>query len=298
MAISKKKLSLRGLRTFCVAGRHQSFRIAAEELFVSASAVSHQIKALEQELQQVLFDRKLQAMELTEAGAALYAEINPLIRQIETVTERFASRFGRRALRVSVQPFFASEMFVPRLPGFTAEHPKIDIHVDTSDETSEKYATDFDVSIRLFRTAPPNLMSDRLFSLRLVPAASPPFREKWRAALAAPNVELPLIVHSSRPNAWKEWAESAGFEAPNPSSIVKLNSMIAVARAAERGLGAALVPVPLSDAWFASGSLVKLYPHEFVARDGYYFVYRKGGETSSDIQALRSWILQTFASDA
>ncbi len=113
MAISKKQLSLRGLRTFCVAGRHQSFRIAAEELFVSTSAVSHQIKALEQELQQVLFDRKAQTMELTEAGEALYAEISPLIRQIEAVTERFSARFGRRALRVSVQPFFASEMFVP-----------------------------------------------------------------------------------------------------------------------------------------------------------------------------------------
>jgi DNA-binding transcriptional LysR family regulator len=197
MAISKKQLSLRGLRTFCVAGRHQSFRIAAEELFVSASAVSHLIKALEQELQQVLFDRKSQAMELTEAGEALYAEISPLIRQIE------ASR----------------------------------------------------------------------------------------------NAELPLIVHSSRPNAWKEWAESAGCEAPNPSSIVKLNSMIAVARAAERGLGAALVPVPLSDAWFESGSLVRLYSHEFVARDGYYFVYRKTDESRSDIQALRRWILQMFASE-
>jgi LysR family glycine cleavage system transcriptional activator len=297
MGSGKRQLSLRGLRTFCVAGRHQSFRIAAEELFVSASAVSHQIKALEQELQLVLFNRKAQTVELTEAGATLYGEISPLIRQLENIAEQFSSRFGRRTLRVSVQPFFASEMFVPRLPEFTAEHPKIDIHVDTSDETAEKYATDFDVSIRLFRTAPPNLLSDRLFSLRLIPAASPEFRTKWQSAIERENAELPLIVHSSRPNAWKEWAASAGCEPPNPSSIVKLNSMIAVARAAERGLGAALVPLPLSEAWFQSGSLVKLFEHEFVARDGYYFVYRKGDEVLPDIQALRAWILQTFASN-
>lgn len=101
-----------------------------------------------------------------------------------------------------------------------------------------------------------------------------------------------------RPFGWNEWAESAGREAPKPSTVVKLNSMIAVARAAERGLGAALVPLPLSDAWFQSGSLVRLFDHELVARDGYYFVYRKEDETRTDIRALREWMLQTFAVDA
>jgi LysR family glycine cleavage system transcriptional activator len=70
--------------------------------------------------------------------------------------------------------------------------------------------------------------------------------------------------------------------------------MIAVARAAERGLGAALVPVPLSDAWFQSGSLVRLFDRELVVQDGYYFVYRDEDEEREDIRALRQWILQTF----
>jgi LysR family glycine cleavage system transcriptional activator len=297
MAIGQRQLSLRSLRTFCVAGRHRSFRIAAEELFVSASAVSHQIRSLEQELKLALFVRKAQSLELTEAGATLYAEIDPLIRRIDAITRNFSSRLRGQSLRISVQPFFASEMFVPRLPDFTASNPKIDIHVDTSDETAEKYASNFDVSVRLFRSAPPNLCSDRLFPLRLVPAVSPAFRDRWRKTVDAPGGEIPLIVHSSRPNAWKEWALSAGFDPLRPSSLVRLDSMIAVARAAERGLGAALVPLPLSDAWFASGSLVRLFEHELVARDGYYFVYRNEDASRSDIQALRQWILQTFASE-
>jgi LysR family glycine cleavage system transcriptional activator len=294
MSFAGKRLSLRSLRTFCVAGRHLSFRVAAEELFVSASAISHQIKGLEQELQTSLFLRRPQALEFTDAGAALYAEIEPLIRQIDVATQRFSSRFRRQSLRISVQPFFASEMFVPRLPEFTAQHSGIDIHVDTSDETYEKYAADFDVSIRLFRTAPANLLADRLFSLRLVPAASPEFCERWRPLEHASPHGLPLIVHATRPNAWKEWAQSAGCEPLRPSSILKLNSMIAVARAAERGLGAALVPLPLGDAWFQSGSLVTLFEHELVTRDGYYFVYRKEDENREDIRSLRQWILQTF----
>jgi LysR family glycine cleavage system transcriptional activator len=294
MSFAGRRLSLRSLRTFCVAGRHRSFRAAAQELFVSASAISHQIKALEQELQTSLFLRRPQSLEFTDAGAALYAEIEPLIRQIDVVTQRLSSRFRRRSLRISVQPFFASEMFVPRLPEFTAEHSGIDIHVDTSDETYEKYAADFDVSIRLFRTAPAKLCSDRLFSLRLVAAASPGFCDRWRPREYHALDGLPLIVHATRPDAWRQWADSAGLGMPRPSSVLKLNSMIAVARAAERGLGAALVPVPLSDAWFQSGSLVRLFDHELVVRDGYYFVYREEDEGRDDIRSLRRWILQTF----
>jgi LysR family glycine cleavage system transcriptional activator len=297
MAIGQRRLSLRGLRTFCLAARHLSFRVAAEELYVSASAVSHQIRALEQELQLALFVRRAQSLELTEAGATLYAEIDPPIRQIDAVTRNFSSRLRGQSLRISVQPFFASEMFVPRLPEFTAKHPRIDIHVDTSDEAAEKYAVDFDVSVRLFRSAPPNLLSDRLFSLRLVPAASPAFCEVWRDAIENGSRDIPLIVHASRPFAWKEWAKAAGREPPRPSTVVKLNSMIAVARAAERGLGAALVPLPLGDAWFHSGSLVRLFDQELIARDGYYLVFRKEDETRADICALRQWILQTFATD-
>jgi LysR family transcriptional regulator, glycine cleavage system transcriptional activator len=295
MTFAGKRLSLRGLRTFCVAGRHRSFRIAAEELFVSASAVSHQIKGLEQELQSSLFLRKAQSLEFTDAGASLHAEIDPLIRQIDVATQRLASRLRRRSLRISVQPFFASEMFVPRLPEFTTAHSEIDIHVDTSNEAYEKYAADFDVSIRLFGKAPANLLSDRLFSLRLVPAASPEFCEKWRAVGDRMLQGLPLIVHATRPHAWQEWAEAAGCGPVVPSSVLRLNSMIAVARAAERGLGAALVPVPLADAWFQSGSLVRLFDHEIVVSDGYYFVYRKEDEARDEIRNLRTWILQTFA---
>lgn len=294
MSFAGKRLSLRGLRTFCVAGRHRSFRVAAEELFVSASAISHQIKVLEQELQTSLFLRKPQSLEFTDAGAALYAEIGPLIRQIDLATQRLSSRFRRQSLRISVQPFFASEMFVPRLPEFTTRHPDINIHVDTSDESYEKYAADFDVSIRLFRNAPANLLSDRLFPLRLVPAASPEFCERWNLLEQQSLQGVPLIVHATRQNAWKEWAESAGCGPLRPPSVLKLNSMIAVARAAERGLGAALVPVPLSDAWFQSGSLMRLVDHELVGGDAYYVVHREEDETREDVRALRHWILQTF----
>lgn len=294
MYTGSKKLSLRGLRMFCVAGRHSSFSQAAGELFVSASAISHQIRNLERELQTDLFVRRSQSIQLTDAGALLFEEIDPLIRRIDAAAGKLASRFSRRELSISVQPFFASEMFVPRLPDFTAEHPDIDIHVETSDEAPHKLAGDCDVSIRLFRSAPSGFLSERLFSLRLVPAASPGFRERWLAGDGEPR-DFPLIVHASRPGAWRDWAEVAGRTMHRARNVVRLNSMIAVARAAERGLGAALVPLPLSEAWFESGSLVRLFDCELALPDAYYFAYRKEDNHRDDVQALRRWTFQTFA---
>lgn len=295
MKITNRQLSLRGLRTFCVAARHQSFRLAAEELFVTASAVSHQIKSLEDEVAVTLFDRNSRGLELTEPGQALFDQVDPLIRQLDEVTATFGSRVTRHTLRISVQPFFASEMFVPRLAEFTALHPDIDIDIDTSDESVEKPSSSADVSIRLFRSAPPDLWSDPLFPLRLVPACSKQFRKQVLGSGRTPSKPFPIVVHANRLDDWKTWSEASGIEIPDPSNIVRLNSMIAVVRAAEKGLGAAPVPMPLSEARFKSGRLVRLYEQEIVTPDRYYLVYAEEKRNKEAVQALREWVLDTFA---
>ena len=105
---------------------------------------------------------------------------------------------------------------------------------------------------------------------------------------------VPLLVHGNRPKAWRQWQQSTGVQVQQDASIIQLDSMIAIARAAERGLGAALVPVQLCDAWFESGSLVPLSDHELVTRDAYYFVCRAGDANNETIQTLRNWVLQKF----
>ena len=151
---SKLNASLRGLRTFCIAARYESFRVAAPELFITSSAVSHQIKSLEEELGVKLFERGGRELKLTEIGAAMFAEINPLIEKLDVIVGNYREGGMRKSIRMSVQPFFASEYFIPRLSDFSAEHPDIDIQVETSDESSEKHPADADVSIRLFKSPP------------------------------------------------------------------------------------------------------------------------------------------------
>ncbi|HSM31485.1 MAG TPA: LysR substrate-binding domain-containing protein [Woeseiaceae bacterium] len=289
-----RNISLRGLRAFCFAAEHESFRDAAEKLFITASAVSHQIKNLEDELGQKLFDRTSRSLTLTEAGLSLLQDIKPLITRLDEVAARHRVSTARGTLSISVQPFFASELFIPKLPEFTRDHPDIDIKVDTSDESAEKHPATADVSIRVFRSAPAGYASDRLFPLRLIPAASPELRKKIVVDETSISGDVPLLVHDSRPSAWRQWSQSSGMEVPRDASIIRLDSMIAIARAAERGLGAALVPVQLSDAWFESGSLVPLSDHELPTRDAYYFVCRVEDADNETIQTLRRWVLQNF----
>ncbi len=289
-----RNLSLRGLRTFCIAAEQESFRKAADKLFITASAVSHQIRNLEDELGQKLFARTSRSLVLTEAGHSLLDDIRPLIMRLDEVAARHRVFATRSTLSISVQPFFASEVFIPRLPEFTRTHPDIDIRVDTSDESAEKHPATADVSIRVFRAAPAGYSSDRLFPLRLIPAASPQLRKKMVVTDTSISGDVPLLVHDSRPGAWRQWSRSSGVEVPRGASIIRLDSMIAIARAAERGLGAALVPVQLSDAWFESGSLVPLSDHELLTRDAYYFVCRNDDTDNETIQTLRHWVLQNF----
>ena len=287
-------ISLRGLRTFCVAARLESFRAAGEELFITASAVSHQIKALEEELGQRLFDRNSRELRLTEMGKSLFEEISPLIDQLDAVAASYKAGVARTSIRVSVQPFFASEYFVPRLSEFTAKHPEIDIQVASSDETPEKHPVDADLSVRLFKKPPADMPSDLLFPLRMVPAGSREFKKSLKVRNGKIISDFPLIVHETRPKAWMHWAKSSGIALPEDSKVTRLDTMIAVVRAAERGIGAALVPVPLAEQWFRQKTIVRLFDDELVEDVSYFLTCRADRADESGVQLLRDWILKTF----
>jgi LysR family glycine cleavage system transcriptional activator len=292
------RTSLRGLRTFCVAARYGSFRAAGDALFITASAVSHQIKNLEEELGVALFERTARDLGLTEAGESLYREVSPLIDQLDAAVARYKEGAVRATIRISVQPFFASEYFVPRLSEFTARHPEIDIQVGTSDESAEKHPTDADLSIRLFRSPPANLPSDLLFPLRMVAAGSPDFKQGLKVKKKKIVSDFPIIVHETHPKAWAQWSEASGIELPETTKVTRLDSMIAVVRAVERGIGAALVPVPIADLWFKQGSIVRLFRQALVADSSYYLVSSEDRLADPAVAGLRNWIVENFTGDS
>ena len=121
------------------------------------------------------------------------------------------------------------------------------------------------------------------------------FKKQMTVKKKAIVSEFPMIVHESRPKAWTEWATGTGITLPENSKLVRLDSMIAVVRAAQRGIGAALVPVPIGDLWFKEGSIVPLFKGKFTANVSYYLCCKQESAKDDGVSILRDWILRNFA---
>lgn len=294
MTNTNRYISLREWRSFCAAARHLSFRDAAEELFVTASAVSHQVKNLETDLGQKLFERGTREIALTRAGELLFAELQPVMDELAVITRRFRVAAPKTTLKIFVQAFFASELFVPRLPGFQSLHSNIELSVDTSNVHCDKHPQSADASIRILDAPPNGGLAAPLFPLRLVPAGTDAFYDGIRIRAGRIVSDFPIIIHDKRPGAWQQWEKSSGISLPRDVRTLTMDSMVAVARAAQRGLGAALVPT-FSESWFRDSSLVALFEHELETDHTYYFLSRDDATDDPNVLLLRDWVLQNFA---
>jgi LysR family glycine cleavage system transcriptional activator len=288
--------TLRSLRVFCVAARTRNFRLAADEFCLTPSAVSHQIRELEDLLGVPLFERRSRAVELTGAGRMLLEEVEPLLDALERSLTLIARR-SRRRLRVQVPPFFASELFLPRLASFCGEHPDIDIQLDSQGSVGPSHPPTIDVSIVLAETPPPNVKAEPLFPVRLTAVCA---REHApTVARLGPRVfdEFALIAHKAQSQSWAEWAAAAGLDTSAPRHLIELDSVQGVVRAAENGLGIALVPEPLCATWLESGALVRIFPVDMPARDTYFVVCRARDADRPEVAALMAWVVGEFRAD-
>jgi LysR family transcriptional regulator, glycine cleavage system transcriptional activator len=282
---------VKGLRAFCVAARHLSFKFAADELCLTPSAVSHQMKELETLLGMRLFERRTRALELTAAGHRLLDEVEPLLDGLDRALAQLARQDGRETLRVRAPALFANELLIPRLEEFCEAHPLIDVQLDTRDPRPVAHPPTADVSIVLADTPPAGVRSARLFSSPLGAVCAP--QHAGRVARLGREVfsALPLIVDRTRPSAWSLWAEEVGLERPEPRQVIGFDTMIAAVRAAERGVGIALVPVLLCQSWIRSGALVRVFAVELAMPEAYYLVSRPRDAERPPVQALTRWAL-------
>jgi LysR family glycine cleavage system transcriptional activator len=197
-------------------------------------------------------------------------------------------------------PFFASELVIPRLPGFVSAQRHLDLRIETRMLRHGEHVIDSDVSVLLCRQPPVGLSSYALLQTRLVAACAPELRKRLNGHSLddlASDPELTVIVQQSRPEAWTEWLAAAGAKPAASRKLIQLDTMDAVVAAAERGLGIALVPMPLVGARLERGSLVRLCQSFLETRDTYYLVHRVEDERRPEVRALRDWMLSEFTSD-
>jgi DNA-binding transcriptional LysR family regulator len=287
--------SLRALRVFTVAGRHLSFKQAAEELCISASAVSHQVRNLEDFLGIDLFVRKTRALEFTAAGARFFAFLDSMFSRLESEAHQLFVEYGRSMIRLCAPPFFASELLLPRLQSFHALMPDTDIRLTTQPSLMKSHPAEADLSILLGNGDWPDLVTYRLFARRLIVGCAPALAKNLDPSSLASLDGQTLIVHENRPDAWENWAGALGAPPPRAGKIIRFDSMSAVVQAAGQGLGVAIVSWPLSRNHFESGALVRAFPQEVTTNEHFYLAHRPGEHERLDIMNFIDWVIEQFS---
>jgi LysR family transcriptional regulator, glycine cleavage system transcriptional activator len=285
--------SLKFLKTFQVAAVRLSFKAAAEELFITPSAVSHQIKALEEQLGVALFERGPHSLTLTEAGTHYLQHMESVFSRLESVTEQLKVRYGRGVVRLHMPPFFATELLLPKLPSLLEAQPDTDIHINTAMVPLQPHPADADVSIVVNAAPESGLDCHKLFSQAFVPACAPAILMRSPINTVEDLNEHTLIVHEARRDGWERWAQSLGKHL-RPKKIVRFDTMYTAAQAAEHGVGVALVSSRLGNERFAQGTLVRLFDTELETGESYFLLLRREDADRPDIRALTQWLLNEF----
>jgi LysR family transcriptional regulator, glycine cleavage system transcriptional activator len=283
--------SLKFLKTFQVAAKLKSFKGAAEELFITPSAVSHQIKALEAHLGVALFERGVRTLTLTDAGKQYLEQVSDIFLKLESATEQVMARYGRNIIRLNVPPFFANALLLPRLATFTQAREETDIRIETTSPASKTHPPEADLSIVVGPGPWEGLTVHELFAQSFIAACSPEFLLENPIETHTDLNGKNLLLHEERRDAWERWASELKIDPIKPSRLVRLNTMSDVVLAAEQGVGVALVPTRLSSDRFAAGGLVRLFSEELTTNESYVLLHRPEDASREDLQELTQWIL-------
>jgi LysR family transcriptional regulator, glycine cleavage system transcriptional activator len=297
------------LRAFESAARHLSFTVAADELCVTQSAISRHVKNLEEHYRLKLFNRLTRALELTEAGARLFAVVEKSFDQIETVSNALSKTKAARSLVVSILPTLASNWLMPRLVKFTQMHQNVEVRLVTSIEPVAFDRDKVDVAIRVGnppsgrkRKGTPRIdlvmtdewrgvVAERLFADILIPVCRPDILKRAAPIAPADLLALPLIHTDSRPHAWEDWFHALGVSYPAAKRAYHFGHFFMSLGAAISGRGVALVPDLLAREELASGRLVTPVPEHAPSGGDYYLLYKKERAGDRAISAFRQWLL-------
>lgn len=287
---------LPALRAFAAAGRAESLRDAANALAVTPSAISHQVRVLEQWVGAPLFERGHRQVRLTPAGRALSERLNCAFEDITRALETARAAEARARLRVSALPLFTSVWLAPRLHRFEAAHPDLAIDIDSTNELVDFDRDAVDVAIRNVPTPTPGLTARKLLDLRGILLCSPSTGERLRVYSDLANETL--IHISTRPEAWSEWLAANNVAGLQPRSSLTFADVGPALEAAAQGRGVALSLDPLVRDAAVISRLVAPFGPSTVSAGTYFLVHRRADRARPALAAFADWIVCEMRADA
>ncbi|WP_018690825.1 transcriptional regulator GcvA [Algicola sagamiensis] len=289
--MSRRLPPLNALKAFEAAARHLSFTKAAEELFVTQAAISHQIKSLEEHLGLKLFMRRNRSLLLTEEGQSYFLDIKDIFSQINDATEKLLARGAKGAITISLPPSFAIMWLVPRLSEFSELHPEIDVRIKAVDLDEGSLTDDVDVAIYYGKGQWPSLRADKLHTEYLIPVCSPKLLNSTKPLRMLEDLSQHTLLHDGSRKDWKQWVKNYNLKNINVNQGPIFSHSSMVLQAAAHGQGIALGHSVLAKPEIESGRLVCPFNQVLVSKNAYYLVCQEGQSDLGKIVAFRDWMM-------
>lgn len=273
------------LRAFDAAGRHLSFTRAASALHVTPSTISHQIADLEAWLGVQLFVRSPRGLGLTAEGADLLDDVAGAFERLRAASARLRLRGQPVTVRVSANPFFASEVLIPLIPGFDAAFPGHVLHVHATEALEDPRDRSVDFCVRFGAVDEPGLERATLYEVAVAPV-----RGAGSTTEGAPRIDFPFRGAS----AWRQWAERSGSVLDPGPGVRQFNTFQAAMRAVAQDLGVGLGLLPVIQRWIDGGLLRRVEGLPAVGLGPIDLVHRPLAPSEATLRAVRDWLVAAF----
>jgi DNA-binding transcriptional LysR family regulator len=278
------------------AARHLSFTKAGEELHLTQSAVSRQIKELEDQLGVPLFQRRHRALALTEPGQQFYAAAAQVLSTMRSATERLRASSGRRQpVSVTTTASFAALWLIPRLAGFTRDHPGVDVRLTADTRVLDLERDGLDIAIRHGPAALAGANATRLFGEKVFPVCSPKLLKKMPLEKPA-DLRNHVLLQYDDPDVrhpwlhWKTWFEVERIADLKPAGTLTFSGYEQIIPSAVAGHGVALGRTPLVKDLLAAGDLVAPFKSQADPARAYFAIVSKGAASRPEVADFVEWL--------
>jgi len=284
------------IQGFEAAARNLSFTKAAEELFITQSAVSRQIKALEDHLGVTLFERRQRTLALTESGHALYRVATDVLERLQAATDQLRASGQTRQLSLTTTTGFASLWLIPRLQRFTRLHPDVDVRISATTAVINLERGLMDLAIRYCRPEDVPERAIRLFGEEVVAVCSRSLLHNRARPLKRPHdLKHHVLLHFDYAGAqfldWGTWLTSLGVGDLKPAGALHFSQYEQMIQAAISGQGVALGRQPLVNDLMQSGALVAPFRKALVGSRAYFIVESEHGAAKPHVRQFSAWLL-------
>jgi len=297
--------SLDLLKGFEAAARHLSFTRAAEELFLTQSALSRQMQTLEEQLGLPLFERRHRQLLLTDAGQVLQTTAKAVLDEIAQAVAAIRREQAAQPLTVSTNQPFASLWLIPRLSHFRDRHPDVDVYISADNRIVDLEREHIDLAVRYCGEASAPAGALRLFGERLVPVCSPSLATDRGRPLKRPeDLARHVLLHIDDERGrfpwlnWSAWLAANGIEHLTPAGSLRFNHFDQVIQAAIDGQGVALGREPLIDRLLRQRKLVAPFRDRYTTPRAYYIVRSTHAAVRPEAQAFSDWLQEEARADA